>query len=974
VDLRDQLQTSLGHAYTLDRELGGGGMSRVFVATETALRRQVVVKVLPAELAGGVSADRFNREIQLAARLQHPNIVPLLSAGESAGVPYYTMPLVEGESLRATLQRAGELPVKQAVAILRDVARALDYAHAHGVAHRDIKPDNVLLSGDYAVVTDFGVAKALMAARSGTETLTGLGVAIGTPAYMSPEQAAGDTSDHRSDLYAFGCMAYEMLTGGPPFRESSAPALFAAHATRTPVPLSDVRPAVPAPLAQLVSRCLEKRPADRPQSAREIIDALDAVSTPVAGSATYVAHRAATAPSRRAAAAITGGVLLALAAIVWVMMRPAGPSVSANVVAVTPFRVAGADASLRNLREGMLDLISAKLSGTTHAIDPRTVLNGWRRRGGSETTDLTREQSLGLATSLGAGRLLEGEIVGTPDRLVISATLVAAPGGAARATARVVGTQQALPVLVDSLMAMLLVREAGESDVQARSLAGIPFDAIQAYLAGQSAYRRGHYEAALDQFNRALDVDSSFALAGIHAWLADTWVVSGRGARGYRLALQQSDRLGPRERLLLNGADARTLAGRVRSNAEQLADAERAASASPDVPEAWYFLGDELMHYGWVTTNGDDPWRRAIVALERALALDSSFAPAREHLPLLYAHVGDTTRAMAMLGGMSADSADNADMNRFWLGLMPDSITRRRFVDRQIEHRDANARYFPVASVFVGQYMADGEYALTRLKAKAATDAERTQLASMEWAVALNQGQPRRAAVTARASRMPASSVLLATAFWDGDSSDARAARDTARRAYETPAAARDARWVDLVFALAQEELARRDTTHAARAVALLRAYAPPAGQPWLADRPRALALILEAQHAALALRTDRAAVLAAADSAVRLGIAGGVTSVGALVVARLKEQGGDSRGAYDAIRRIAITTSPLGPAFYSTYRLERARIAAAIGERADAMREYRAWLNIRANAEPELQPQVADVRKELARLEKLAQ
>src|SRR3954468_12212959 len=218
-DLRDRLQLALGAAYTLDRELGGGGMSRVFVATETALGRTVVVKVLPPELAAGVRTDRFKREIALAARLQHPHIVPLLAAGEMDGVPYFTMPFVEGESLRVRLARHGELPVSEAMRILREVASALQYAHDRGIVHRDIKPDNVLLSGGSAMVTDFGVAKALSASSSeehgGT---TSTGVALGTPAYMSPEQASADPAvDHRANIYSFGVLAYELLTGQPPF-------------------------------------------------------------------------------------------------------------------------------------------------------------------------------------------------------------------------------------------------------------------------------------------------------------------------------------------------------------------------------------------------------------------------------------------------------------------------------------------------------------------------------------------------------------------------------------------------------------------------------------------------------------------------------------------------------------------------------------------------------------------------------------
>jgi serine/threonine-protein kinase len=220
-DLRHQLQALLGDNYRLESELGGGGMSHVFVAEDLALGRRVVAKLLPAELSGSVSVARFRREISIAARLQHPHIVPLLSVGEMDGLPYYMMPFVDGESLRARLAR-GELPIADVITILRDVARALEYAHGKGIAHRDIKPDNVLLVGNSAVITDFGVAKAITDAAEGTG-LTSIGIALGTPAYMAPEQAAGDPStDARADIYALGVMAYEMLAGHAPFAGRSA--------------------------------------------------------------------------------------------------------------------------------------------------------------------------------------------------------------------------------------------------------------------------------------------------------------------------------------------------------------------------------------------------------------------------------------------------------------------------------------------------------------------------------------------------------------------------------------------------------------------------------------------------------------------------------------------------------------------------------------------------------------------------------
>ena len=216
-DTLDRLRAALADRYVLERELSGGAMSRVFVAEETSLGRKVVIKVLPPELAAGLSVDRFRREIQLAASLQHPHIVPLLAAGEAGDLLYYTMPLVEGESLQARLARERRAAGAEAIRVLRDVADALSYAHRHGVVHRDIKPDNILLSDGHALVTDFGVAKALDQATR-QSSLTSTGLALGTPAYMAPEQAAADPhTDHRADIYALGVLGYEILTGQPPF-------------------------------------------------------------------------------------------------------------------------------------------------------------------------------------------------------------------------------------------------------------------------------------------------------------------------------------------------------------------------------------------------------------------------------------------------------------------------------------------------------------------------------------------------------------------------------------------------------------------------------------------------------------------------------------------------------------------------------------------------------------------------------------
>ena len=278
-DLKVRLEKTLGGTYTIERELGGGSMSRVFLAHDNSLDRKIVLKVLPAEMAATVMLDRFRREIQLAAQLQHPHIVPLFSAGEVDGVPYFTMPFVNGESLRKKLGHGGSLPISECVRILREVASALAYAHQYGVVHRDIKPENVLLSHGSACVTDFGVAKAIRAAQRKTDgDLTSAGIAIGTPAYMSPEQSTGDPEiDHRADIYALGVMAYEMLAGARPFIAKSQQALLAAQALEKPRPIKERRSDVPDLLAQLVMSCLEKEAADRPQHAVEIVVTLDSV-------------------------------------------------------------------------------------------------------------------------------------------------------------------------------------------------------------------------------------------------------------------------------------------------------------------------------------------------------------------------------------------------------------------------------------------------------------------------------------------------------------------------------------------------------------------------------------------------------------------------------------------------------------------------------------------------------------------------
>ncbi|MBA2706924.1 MAG: protein kinase, partial [Gemmatimonadaceae bacterium] len=439
--LSERLQAALGSGYRIERELGGGGMSRVFVAEETAFGRQVVIKVLPPELAAAVNVERFRREIQLAAQLQHPNIVPLHAAGIADDLPYFTMPFVTGETLRARIARSGELPVNDTVKILRDVLTALSYAHEHGVVHRDIKPDNVLLTKHHALVADFGVAKAISASAASGGSVTSVGIALGTPAYMAPEQAAADPSvDHRADLYAVGLLAYEMLTGDKVFGDRTPQQMLAAHAIETPEPIKNRRPAVPPELAQLVMHALEKHPADRPQTAEEMLATLDAIGMP-SGAGVPVRRSGSAEPHvslgssgklrrRILMGAAAAGVVAAVG--VWQLApwrngESPDAAAPAKMLAVLPFENLGRPEN-EYFADGMSEEVRGKLAGLSGLM----VI----ARSSSMEYKQTKKPARQIARELGVQYLLAATIRsepatnGRPARVRVSPELIQLVNGA----------------------------------------------------------------------------------------------------------------------------------------------------------------------------------------------------------------------------------------------------------------------------------------------------------------------------------------------------------------------------------------------------------------------------------------------------------------------------------------------------------------------------------------------------------------
>ena len=518
--LRDRIQASLGDNYTLEREVGGGGMSHVFVADDAALGRKVVVKVLSTELTASVNVERFNREIRVAATLQHACIVPVHSAGEADGLPYYTMPLVEGETLRARLSREGALPIADVTRIMRDVAEALSYAHGRGVVHRDIKPENILLARHHAVVTDFGIAKALSASTATPEsnagTLTQVGVALGTPAYMAPEQALADpTADHRVDLYSLGVVAYEALTGRPLFTGAASPAaLIVAHASTTPEPISKARADVPAALDALVMRLLAKKPNERPQSADEVLAALDS------GATTSVASRR---PRTRWLLTAAAALAVIISGAVLASRRSAQPDATVGAsIAVLPFVNMSGDSHDDYLGDGLSEELIDALS-KLERLKVAARASSFAFRGDSKDV---RE----IGRRLGVASVLTGSVRRIGNQLRVNTQLVSASTGfnlwSDKYDREMTDVFAVQDTITRAIVAALRVQlgDADRDAIQSRPAKNV--QAYENYLRGLHAWRqRGRSLVdAVRYFSEAIAADSTYAPA--YAGLAGALITS----------------------------------------------------------------------------------------------------------------------------------------------------------------------------------------------------------------------------------------------------------------------------------------------------------------------------------------------------------------------------------------------------------------------------------------------------------------
>ncbi|HZI28898.1 MAG TPA: protein kinase [Gemmatimonadaceae bacterium] len=621
-DLQNQLQAALGASYRVEREIGVGGMATVFAAVETSLNRHVAIKVLQPELVAELSTDRFAREVRLAAQLQQANIVPLLSAGEAGGLSYYTMPLVDGKSLRARIASGVPIPLTEAISILKDVARALAYAHTAGIVHRDIKPDNILLSGGTAVVSDFGIAKAMDVARavvSGDYTITSPGSSLGTPGYMAPEQVAGDQVDHRADIYAWGVVAWELVANRHPFAErTSRQSMLAAHLTEPPPPIHDHATAVPPAVASLIMSSLSKDPDRRPQTASELLAGLEGVMTPSGPVQT------APRPSRRiVAVVVAAGALAAAVALPQVFRKETNAPVLADLppsVAVLPFENIGGDTAQEYFADGMTDELATALGRVTGLrVAARSAAYRYK---GSRNIDVRR-----VGAELGVRYLLLGSVRRSGQQVRVSAQLTGSADAVeiwsdsyTRAADDVLALQDSLTAAITGALAQRLGAASGtDSLVTVGDRRGTSnHEAYDLYLKGHYFLnrRRPGLEGAVRSFEAAIALDDRFgrAYAGLANALALLTYFGEKPLEQQRVidyatrALQIDSTL----------ADAHVGLGIMYASVGRFAVAERelraAIATEPDNAAAHFQLGRCLMYVGRID--------EAIAAYERAKSLE----------------------------------------------------------------------------------------------------------------------------------------------------------------------------------------------------------------------------------------------------------------------------------------------------------------------------------------------------------------
>jgi serine/threonine-protein kinase len=654
--LIERLQDVLEDQYAVERVLGAGGMAIVFLARDHKHQRPVAIKVLKPEVAASIGSDRFLREIQIAAQLQHPHILPLYDSGSADGLIYYVMPFVDGESLQERIARDGPLPVRDALSIATEVASALAHAHQQGVIHRDIKPGNILLSGGHAVVVDFGIARALRVAGSGS---TQSGTIVGTPEYMSPEQAmSGERVDERADVYSLGCVLYEMLAGRPPFDGPTLEALISQSLTSEVPSVAEARDDVPPWVLEVIAVATAKDRNRRFSSASALRNALERPLEAALARPWY----------RRwwVLAGLAAALVIATAPVVNRFHRSASPHTvdsEAEIIAVLPFTAEGPGVEL--LGQGMADLIATNLDGVgdIRAVDPRTVLHRLPRRVRGDHLD--RNRALEAGRQVNAGSVLLGNLVSAAGNVRMSADLYSV-GGDRLARASAEGPIDSVFALADSL-SLRLIREVWRSreplpEFRISAITTGSLDAIRSYLRGEQHFRASRWDSATVAYQEALEADSTFALALLKLSIVSTWV----GGHGDPVGISYSaaasryaNQLPARERLLVAGNELFNH-GRIAA-----VDSLRAYAARyPKDAEGWFFLGEAQFHAQPLLALSTE---EVLAPYEQVHGLDPTLTPAFIHPLELSLLSGDRERFDRYLEGTERNRAVDLVRRHRWL-------------------------------------------------------------------------------------------------------------------------------------------------------------------------------------------------------------------------------------------------------------------------------------------------------------------
>jgi eukaryotic-like serine/threonine-protein kinase len=681
-DLFTALQAALGPQYRLQRELGRGGMGVVFLATDATLDRRVAIKVVHPELAlHEATTRRFLTEARTIARVRHPNIVAIHAAGSADGLLYYVMDEVAGESLRQRLAREGRLSPEETARIVSDVASALDCAGRAGVVHRDVKPENVLIdqTTGRALLADFGIARAVAAESDGSST--GQGVAVGTPVYMSPEQAAGEEVDTRSDLYALGVVAYEMLAGRPPFQGPHR-VVVSKHIAERPVSLERVRPDAPGELTGAIMRALEKQPSDRWQTGEEFRQA-------IAGERPTPQRR----PARQRIVALAAVVLAVLTATIGLVRRSPGPPRGVNPrhsILVLPFDNLRDDRSVEWLRDGSVSMLGLNLSqwNDLTVVDHERLHDLLAQHDLKVGDDIGLDMARRLAREAGVWTVVLGDYTPAGDSLHLVARVYDVASGkrvdVARADDR---SGPDVRPLFDQLASKLLDLSGAPNEIRIGLAQATTqsLEAFRSYLSGVEQLNRWDLAGADRHLRRAIAIDTTFGLAYYKLALTRGWLVGADDSIADRAILRAttySGNLPTHERTVINAYRA-FISGEP-SDARALYQ-QLLARDSGDA-DAWYGLGEAWFH-DTAGVNQAPAWTQAMRAFKRALALDPNYALAYDHVHTMLSLAAADRPFYALL------PADSFTLTRSAAGRpLIDSITLRNAVQRARSEALTSAR------------------------------------------------------------------------------------------------------------------------------------------------------------------------------------------------------------------------------------------------------------------------------------------